>query len=191
MGMEFYAHKIYIIRQIGFRRTDSVLLAPFPESPGQKLCHTEKIAADPGAEAIAQAEALFQEEQRPDAAQLKLLCRAGEKDAARALALALMDEVDRLGLENSDSPRAASALLAARDALTICGDGEAAQAAQNRVQRTPCAPAHQHDGGHRADHRHRICLAGEPARRRRDGHRFKQHEHHSEQRQIDRPVLAD
>ena len=116
---------------------------------------TGKAPADPAAEVIAQAEALAQEQgaeaalrlleeaQGPSraanlalkAAQLKLLCRAKEKALAQALALALLDEVRDLGLEHSDSPRAVAALLAARDALTLCGDAEAAQAAQNRVAR--------------------------------------------------------
>ena len=114
-----------------------------------------KAPADPAAEVIAQAEALVQEQgaeaalrlledaQGPSraanlalkGAQLRLLCRAKEKALAQALALALLDEVRDLGLENSDSPRAVAALLAARDALTLCGDAEAAQAAQNRVAR--------------------------------------------------------
>ena len=110
---------------------------------------------DANAEVIAQAEALVKEQGLEaalrllegaggpslssnltlKAAQLRLLCKAGEKGVARALALAMLDELDRFGLEQWDSPRATATLLAVRDALVICGDGEAAQAAQNRVAR--------------------------------------------------------
>ena len=104
---------------------------------------------------LAQAEELFQKKQLDAALQLlenaqgrspadnlilqvgelRLLCRAGEKTVAAALAQSLLETLDKRDLDNWNPSLAATVLLALRDAFALAQDQEAALAAQQRLAR--------------------------------------------------------
>jgi type VI secretion system protein VasJ len=68
-------------------------------------------------------------------AQLRLLCEAGQGDAALALAEALLAETAQRDLDNWDPGLALEVLTAARSALTLFGDTQHQRGAMRRIAR--------------------------------------------------------
>lgn len=107
------------------------------------------------ADILAQAEELFQKKQLDAALQLlenaqgmspadnlilqvgelRLLCRAGEKTVAAALAQSLLETLDKRDLDNWNPPLAVTVLLALRDTFSLIQDQETALTTQRRLAR--------------------------------------------------------